>query len=360
MSSSTSQHIAILTDLGSVDPDDMFALFMLIALLKKHEFTKVHLFTTHHFSDTRAKIAQLMFNQYELDGVDVEVNIYAGHGISHNASNSDQFLKENTLWPGDIFGLPRVTSDEKQWFPNFAKPYLTNHEKELTDMVIKKGTFGDVLAQYSPTNKLTVVSLAPMHDIAKIDVRLHENMNLYCMGGAIEKEDTKQLTLERAGYNWGIAPEILEIVLKNSTNLCISSGLVRKLNMSLHEEDVAKIVKAAEKSPFGRTFIEDWKNCDRGNQLPKHKLLADPLTLYIAVMVMFDDDFIEENCDVLNVKTKVKYPKTRTNYLGFNCMDMVVNDDDFNTVLITDIKDREQIRRIIVGCIYDGVDSLKN
>jgi inosine-uridine nucleoside N-ribohydrolase len=310
--------LVIITDLGSVDPDDVFSLVMLSS------FDNINIkgiIASHFYSHRRAQLASLLLQEFGKKNIPV----YAGIGINEKDDYTEgdrvAFFKANELFP-PLFGFPKhICKDgEKEWFPNFMKGYTEHYHLNDYKFEEKSGILflTEELKKYSPDNKLIVVCLSPMHDLAMIPACLFENMSLFVMGGGFEEEikgDEKEIKMERIGYNWGITPDATEDVLQrlsifgNKMTL-ISSELVRRkgINIPLNIYNKWLYLTQNTKVPLiTKAIMSDWNYCNKGNKLSQHKNLCDPLTLYLAITGVFT---------TVDLKATVnKYDKNITSYL---------------------------------------------
>ena len=116
--------IVLITDALSVDPDDVYTIIMLSALLKKFLFNMVGIIATHHFAEIRAKVIKEYMDEFKID-----VPVYVGHGIPYNTTYNEtlrnEFLNENEHFPTNVFGFPLGTckEGERLLFPKFASAY---------------------------------------------------------------------------------------------------------------------------------------------------------------------------------------------------------------------------------------------
>ena len=71
----SSRDVVIITDIGSVDPDDTFAL--ILAATSKINLKGV--VTTHHYPEKKAKIAKLVLSEIGRG----DINVYVGTGLNY-------------------------------------------------------------------------------------------------------------------------------------------------------------------------------------------------------------------------------------------------------------------------------------
>lgn len=306
--STTQRDIVLITDIGSVDIDDAFSVTLLVELIKKHpEFKLKGIIATHFFAERRAKIAKLLVT--ELGRQDIPV--YAGFGMIYSPTGyqkelEQRFLSQNSKFPVPIFGLPHgaCPNDQKKWFPEFMKGFYDYfNESYINSMKIEPKCGGqfliEELMQHSPSNKLLVICISPMHDLALVPSKCYENMELWSMGGGFEEDVPKflsekrnKLVIPKPGYNWGICPEytrdvLLKLDKSGAVVNVVSSNLVRNKNVVVPNELYEKMTKLwnlnkDKKGIFG-ALMKDWEYARKGSALPQHKNLCDPLTVFLAL-----------------------------------------------------------------------------
>ncbi|AYV85412.1 MAG: nucleoside hydrolase [Satyrvirus sp.] len=289
--------LVLITDPGSVDPDDILTLFLLTQL----NINIKAVVATHHYPTIRAKVTKLILTKLGRP----DIPVYVGNGVEYSEifdkNLRNKFLSENEKFP-NLFGLPAGVHLENEygWFPNFMKPYYKYFSKEIDEMKIETNYpefINNLLSDYNPKNKLTIVCIAPMHDLLCIDEKLYPNMDLYAMGGGFFKSGGKNLVIEKIGYNWGICPgttnQVLQILDRQKVQMTlISSGFVRNHKINLPLNIYHKWINMANSGhlqipPITKAFFEDWLNCNEGNLLTSHKNLCDPITLLLAVTKEF-------------------------------------------------------------------------
>lgn len=149
----------------------------------------------------------------------------------------------------------------------------------------------NLLKSYSPENRLLVICIAPMHDLVNIPLELYKNMEIWSMGAGFEETNGDSISVPKVGYNWGICPEITQVVLNNLRNTgtslnVVSSGIVRRLNSFIDLDTYNRWMTRFENDntlpKITRAIIKDWLYCNKGNKLVQHKNLCDPLTLILA------------------------------------------------------------------------------
>ncbi len=208
------------------------------------------------------------------------------------------------------------------------------------------------LEKHNPDNKLLVICIGPMHDLAYIPTKLYNNMSLWSMGGGFEESidqfimsDRTNLSVSRIGYNWGVCPEFTNCVLnkltksKTQVNL-ISSNLVRNKNVvmsdSLHKELMD--LYANDETTIFHAIMRDWLYGQKTSALPQHKNLCDPLTVYLALKDIATCKTISLKSSI-NIESLDKYES----YLDTNDDQMLVMTKaslaDANTNLIYDFPD---------------------
>lgn len=335
--------IVIITDLGSVDPDDIFSLLL---SSKLDNINIKGIIATHHFPEKRAKLVKLMFN--ELNKKDIKV--YKGNGIpwtiKYDESSYQKFHSENSKFP-DFFGYPIGATLEGQrvWFPNFMRAYNEEYgTKCINNIKIEDMTGHEfllkILGNYSPDNKLIVICLAPMHDLVDIPINLYKNMNIWAMGGGFEELNDDSINVVKAGYNWGICPEITQKVLdnlnkSNTTLNLVSSAIVRRLNVHIDIDIYNKWLHKYENdeiSKLTKSIFKDWLYCNKGNKLTQHKNLCDPLTFMLAVS-SFKYNTKRVNTTIDNIDNFTHYLQAKDDNL--HMINMKYSDNG-NTNLIVD------------------------
>lgn len=301
--------LILITDPGSVDPDDILTLPLLISLL--HIYNIIGVITTHHYPEKRALLTKLILSEFGYQ----DIPVYIGEGIPFkkklDVMDREKWLYENKLFP-KIFGYPsgvyndNITSDEKYWFPNFMKAYEESYDidylKLLNNKIEKERGWEQLVkllssGKYSPDNKLLVVEIGPVHDLVKVPTYLYKNMEIFIMGGGFEENiddiinnKTDILKIPKIGYNWGISPRFTKEFLEKLSNsgtyaTLVSSNLVRRKNMQISVEYFNKWLNLAENNScpkITRAMMKDWIYCNRGNKLSEHKNICDPTTLFLA------------------------------------------------------------------------------
>ena len=280
--------IILITDPGSADIDDIFAILLLIS----YENIRIRgIIATHHYAEQRAKIIKLILSEHNRN----DIPVYVGHDTQNGSAD---FLKENSLFPkkfgipysyqewNDSFGssgsLKKNEFSEKQWFPKFTQAYYRFYEEdEITKQQVNSNSdefLISTLKEYSKNNKITVICIAPMHDLVTVPVELYKNMNLFLMGGSDKK----------IGYNWGICPQTTKIILEKLelSKTCatvISSQLVTENNIVISDSIFYYIIARYfkyEQSKISKAIFTDWLNCLDVNNV---KNMCDPLTVLIAL-----------------------------------------------------------------------------
>lgn len=255
------------TDIGG-DIDDSIAL--LLALQSDNK--PLAITTTHFDPQEKARITKTITTECGFP----DIPIYAGEG-SDRTESKEEFFRKNSLFPA-IFGYPNPGPQEKKWYEKHGAAYR-DHYKQFQSIKIEKESAPNFIAalakKYSSENKLTIVALGPLHNIAlalKKDPSIANNIRLVAMGGLYPK-----------GYNWLISPETSQPVLSKIETICISSDFINQNNLSLTLEQLNEIEKNTQ-SLFGKTLIADWKNWNKTDVLGKAAtFLYDPVTLYLAL-----------------------------------------------------------------------------
>ncbi|AYV78383.1 MAG: hypothetical protein Edafosvirus11_18 [Edafosvirus sp.] len=256
----------------------------------------------------------------------------------------NKFMKDYELYPS-FFGYPEGVrkSDEEKRFPEFLQAYIECYGKDkLNEMEVEYNGVEkliELLKSYSPTNKLTVICMSPLHEIALIPVDLFPNMHIVAMNGGFEEDPSKKtINIPKAGNNGGICPGITDIVFKKLTEsktamTLISSGLVRRKNCVLPLNIYNKWIKLLESdkvSKFTKAFFKDFEFCNHGNKLANHKNLCDPLTLYLAIFGNYKSYKVKTtiNCE-LKILDYLKVSKEGNIFNMVHC-------EDYNTELVYD------------------------
>ena len=298
--------MVIITDLGSVDPDDAICLIMALFC---SNVDIVGIIVTHHYANKRALLAKLLLDAFGKPDIPVFIGSGIKYSEEYNEDDRNAFLNDNPLFPS-FFGYPksvrREDLKESVWFPAFMQAYYEHYGKEHIESFASKieiipgvQFLVDTLKKYSSGNPLTVLNIAPMHDFMHIPDELYSNMKVFAMGGGIEKNieefikgETNRLNVVPAGYNWGITPTITNVVLEKFTrsgtamNL-ISSGFVRREDVSVSPEQYKMwdylVNFCKERVPkITLAFMADWLYSMRGNKLAQHKNLCDLLAFVFA------------------------------------------------------------------------------
>jgi hypothetical protein len=313
----SSKDIVIITDIGSVDPDDVFSLLILTT------FDNINIkgiITSHFYSKSRAWLCNLILNELGKK----EIPIYADSDIDikneFDQNDYDYFKKYNELFPS-LFGYPKSVcrNGDRQWFPNFMKAYIDEYKDE-------NYSANDISGEQFLTNLLENYSF-------KIPTNLYYNMNIFAMGGGFEKFPiiNSELCVEKAGYNWAICPNITQQVLDKLTETnqkikLVSSELVRRKNITISPilyQKWLNLTNDAEK--ITKVIMHDWLLCNRGNKLSEHKNLCDPLTLYLA---------INQDMDVEDYHTFINYDESINSYLETKNLIRMVKNEKPNVSLI--------------------------
>lgn len=303
METTHKKDIVLITDIGAVDPDDIFALQLILTFLPDSEFNLVAVITTHHYPEKKAQIAKLLLTEFGIPEIPVYIGCGTPYSDEFNEEHRKAFFADNQLFPR-IFGYPKSVrkDDEPLWFENFAKAYVDSYGQDNLD---KLETFPNgheflvnELSKHSKENPLGVISIAPLHDLQKIPAELYGNMELYCMGGGFEEMTSEfmegkvpKINVTRAGYNWGICPgptrEVLDKLSKSNTKMkLISPAITRKYDVSISPEIYKMWMDLAQDGntlQITRAILNDWLHCMKGNKLQSHKNLCDPLAVYIAL-----------------------------------------------------------------------------
>lgn len=293
--------MVLITDIGSVDPDDTFALIMAAT---SPTINLRGVIASHHYPEKKAKIAKLILTEIGKE----HIKVYQGQGIKQKSNPKEYtdddrkiFQEQNSHFP-KFFGNPT----ENTWFPDFARAYYEAYGSDVMDgMRIEpeqgKDFLNQILREYSPKNRLIVLCIAPPHDLLTIDLALYQNMELYVMGGGFEDLRTiysmsyrkmDQYEIKNVGYNFGICPEIVGQLLKNLSvtgqkAVIISPELVRRneiiVPLSLYNQWAESLDKlVGKRKRLSEAVMTDWIYSNRGNRLRDHKNLCDPLAYILC------------------------------------------------------------------------------
>jgi purine nucleosidase len=262
------QKYIIDTDIGG-DIDDALALWLAI-----HGKNKPMAITTTHTEPLqKAKIAKLILTENGFPNIPV----YAGVGVTRNDSDLS-FLKQNPLWPPS-YGYPHSQTFKKQWYVLQGKAYIKAYGEKFDKMMIEK-TYApqfivDIARKFTPKNKLIIISLGPMHNIAaalSIDSSIKNNIVIYAMGG--EYPD---------GYNWLINPEVTYQVLSQVEVYCITHKFIKDNKLYISKKELQEI-NSKSKTKIAKTIIADWNNARQAGLTNSVKTyLYDPVTLFVAL-----------------------------------------------------------------------------
>lgn len=338
--------IIVLTDIGSVDPDDTFALLILAHFAKKPEWNIKGVITTHFYTFERAKMAKIVLNEIGLSGIPV----YYGFDTNKN------FLKENECWPS-IFGYPDGVSDPTRWFPDFGRGFKEMFDFDNIEIEETLGTKFLVREFLSHTkdNKLVVVCLSPMHDLKFLNKPLCDTMELYVMGGGFEKLDGDTIRIKRAGYNWGICPNVVKRVMEffdeeNPIHL-ISSGIVRRQDVSISNKTYKKweMLIDQNENKLARAIWRDWIYSMKGNRLVGHKNLCDALTVFLAL-----SNTVKDRTEYIRCNVGVNSDRFDKDYLNTKYMFSIERSDKGNIKMVSAFPDhvKSQIIRIIESTLF--------
>lgn len=272
------------TDIGG-DIDDSLAL---LVALRSHS-RPLGITTTHIDPEEKARIAKTIVTKCGFP----HIRVYSGMGAKRTDSKRT-FLRDNSLFP-KAFGFPNPSVGDKKWYEKQGVAYRKNFQESFQRMKIETESAPEFIAktakQFSPDNKLTVVTLGPLHNIAaalKYDSSIRDNIRMISMGGVYPK-----------GYNWLISPETSAFVLSQIETICITSEFIARNNLSLTQENLQELESSA-RSLFAKIFIMDWKNWHKGDVFGKKgTFLYDPVTLYLAL----NPDEI-----VSSVKKRITFP----------------------------------------------------
>ncbi len=256
------------TDIGG-DIDDTLALFVAI---NSHS-RPLAITTTHIEPEEKARIAKLILIERGYGNIPV----YAGVGSTRKDSKQS-YVEKYPLFPA-AFGFPNPEVGEKLWYPKQAAAYSDSYGKSFNNVKVEDESAPKFIAriakQYSPKNKLTIVTLGPLHNLEealKIDPSIAENIKLVSMGGLYPK-----------GYNWLISPATTSNVISKVETTVVTSDFIVKNGFVITPEELEDIVKNAQPK-FGETVLSDWKNWLKADHFQKKNThLYDPITVYLAL-----------------------------------------------------------------------------
>jgi inosine-uridine nucleoside N-ribohydrolase len=323
--------IVLITDVGSVDPDDILNLFYLVsALVSNINFNLRGIITSHHYADKRAQIIKYTMMNLGFSDIPICMGVGINYGMKLDPDVRKEFLTQNKLFPKS-WGYPQGVFDssigEKEWFPAFGKAFeeeISGSEYDPNQFCTGYDFLTKLLPNYSAKNKLLVIQIGPLHDLAKIPVEMYGGMDIWAMGGGFEVEsdidrvikgESAIINVPQAGYNWGICPDVTSNVLQKcqesgSIMTVISSAFCRKSAVQIEIDLYDRMLQVAEmdiSSKFVKNIMNEWVNCNRGNKLVTQcKLLCDPLTSCLAL----NPDIIksvEVNCQIGNVDKYQNY-----------------------------------------------------
>lgn len=249
--------IIVLTDPGSVDPDDWLALLMLQEALKDHPDWHILCITGHFRSATRARLTAHMFDHPRFH-------------ITYNQGPTceEDFARQNSAWP-EIFGTP--FSATKPWFPKFGAAF-----EGLP--VVNKSARVSVDDVFAMADRVFICAISPIIDaIEAIPQKYYSRAIWFAMGGA-QANGT-------AGYNWGISPESTQnfqanLMAARTYVTCVTSAMGREclFPLELYEKWAAQAT-----TPRQTALIAEWINSNRGNKLAAHKNMCDPLAVWVMM-----------------------------------------------------------------------------
>ncbi len=247
--------IIVLTDPGSVDPDDWLALLMLQEALDDHPDWNVLCVTGHFRAAARAGMAAKMFTHERF---------HITYGQSPVCEID--FKEQNSAWP-EIFGNP--FSAERPWFPKFGAAFEGMPIMKKPTIIID-----DVFAV---ADKVFICAISPTIDCQIIKPKYYNHATWFAMGGSLADGT--------AGYNWGISPEsttkFQDQLRRQGTNvICVTSAMGRECQfpLELYNEWFAAAI-----TPRQKALMAEWVNSNRGNKLAAHKNMCDPLTVWVMI-----------------------------------------------------------------------------
>jgi inosine-uridine nucleoside N-ribohydrolase len=205
-------------------------------------------------------------------------------------------------------------------------------------------------------NKLNIICLAPpfnVYEALKLDSTLHERINLIMMGGWFEKDGVPV----RLGYNHAINPIIMEFIFKTECSiLIVSSQFVKDGKFFMKEEEFKLLEGSENKSKLSQSILKDWRNWLKEDYFFLEKVLADPLTLYLAI----HQDIVSsvpvgvkingiENGMIKDEFKKINMLSQDAN--RFLSVDYKV--EKSNIHVVSSVKDPEVVRKTIINCILN-------
>lgn len=341
-------HYIIDTDIGG-DIDDSIAL--LLAL--KSQTKPLAITTTHIDPEEKSRIAKTIVTECGFP----QIPVFTGIG-SKRTESKKEFLKQNSLFPA-VFGFPNPEAGEKKWYEKQGTAYRETYSEQYQTMKIETESASDIIVKtarkFSPDNKLTIIALGPLHNIAaalKCDANIANNIRLIAMGGVYPK-----------GYNWLISPETSSFVLSQVETLCITSEFISKNNLCLSPEELSEIELSAQ-SNFGKTFISDWRNWHKGDALGKKAtFLYDPVTLYLA---LHPEEIISSNkkqvtFPCLDSKGQLKPELQNSWYFKPGLEDKLILVEDSkkgNVTFVDQVKSSEKIKNEIFVAIKTSLSKV--
>jgi inosine-uridine nucleoside N-ribohydrolase len=314
--------------------------------------------------ETKAKIASLIMSELQ-----IEVPIHSGFGISPSKENMKEFLQQNPClnkrfikskgWPLDKFGSPNPKEGEKEIYSKQGEAYKEVYEN-FDKIKISKNTAVEAILLTSlevfknTGNKLNIVCLAPpfnIYEALKLDSTLSERINLIMMGGWFEKDGIPI----RLGYNHAINPIIMEFIFKTVCSiLIVSSQFVKDGKFVMKDEEFKMLEEVKNKSKLCKSILKDWRNWLKEDYFFFEKVLADPLTLYVAI----HQDIVQS----VPVEIKINGIKDGLIVDEFKQINMLSEDanrflsvdykvEKSNIHIVSSLKNPNSIRKSIINCI---------
>ena len=336
----------------NLTPEEMDSIFSLVLLASYDKINIKGVITTHIYPEKKAQLAKLILS--ELKRKDIKVYIGDGIPFSENYDEAlrEKFNRENESYPPSL-GYPNSIrkSHEKLWFPDFMKAYYEFFGTEyINNITIESMSAEQFLTKelegHSPQNKLTVVSVAPLHDLVKIPKNLHKHMTLWCSGGGYCEDienflwsGKKMLKINRTTYNWGVASNITNQLFSNlnesneKLNL-LTPGITKQKRIIIEDQICDKWYKLLSEETVPRitkALIKDWYYFNREQE--SELLLVGPLMLNLA---------IDCSHSYIPVFTSIKKPRNYENSKYFP--NRFFGEDDLVTMIMSDFHNTRFIR----------------
>jgi len=198
----TIPEVVLVTDIGSADNDDFFAILYAIHLAKRRQIVLRGIIAVHHYAEDRARMLRIILAESGLgEGVGEEaVPVHVGTkgawpcrlrpDKKYTEEEVVEFEAANCSFPTTLFGHPAKGT----WFANFGKAMQAmypDHPSWTAPLSPLSGSeFIEQLAKlYSPSRRLRVICLAPPHDLVGLSAHIHERISITTQNGGIENID---------------------------------------------------------------------------------------------------------------------------------------------------------------------------